>query len=191
MDRLTEWTPPGVTAEAWDQAHRRVWAYLAALGVRHDFQLQRLVQRIMERVNDGIERGDTRPPVVIAIENVETELAGWFRRLLEIEDPDVAEVSLRGRLALLLAQTPHRWTILLFSDPPWPHEFVMAVRESYLEVVPGLWLGRMDSPGLELGTIPRLADSVLRGLDRLHGVKWALFWLLLSACLALVIHWVR
>jgi hypothetical protein len=164
---------------------------MAALGVRHDFQLQRLVQRIMERVKACIEQGDTRPPVVIAVEKVEEELAGWFRLLLGLEDSDETELSLRGRLALILAQTPHRWHGLLLTDPPWPHEFVMAVRESYLEVVPGLWLGRMECPRLELGRIPRLADTVLSGLDRLRWVKWTLLWLMLIACLALVIHLTR
>jgi hypothetical protein len=49
----------------------------------------------------------------------------------------------------------------------------------------------MESPGLELGTIPRLADSVLRHLDRLRWVKWTLFWLILGGTLALVIHLTR
>ena len=192
MDRFAELIPPGgVTAEAWDQAHRRVWAYLAALGVRHDFLLHRLVQRLMARVQRGIEQGDARPPVVIASEKVEEALAGWFSALLGLEDADVAEVSLQGRLALILADTPHRWHGLLLTEPPWPDEFVLAVRESYLVAVPKLCLGRMDSPRLDLGAIPRLADSVLRGLDRLRWVKWTLFWLGLGAGLALLIYLTR
>ena len=188
MDRHSALIPPGVTTEAWNQAHRRVWAYMAALGVRHDFQLHRLVQHVMERVKSCIEQGDTRPPLVIAIENVEAELVDWFKLLLGIENADLAEISLQGRLALILAATPNRWHGLLLTDPPWPDEFVMAVRESYLKAVPELWLGRMEHPLLELGTIPRLADSVLRGLDRLRWVKWTLFWLVTIASLALMIH---
>lgn len=191
MDGLTELMPPGVTAEAWNEAHRRVWAYMAALGVRHDFQLQRLVQRIMERVKACIEQGDTRPPMVIGIENVEEELVGWFKVLLEINDTDSAEASQRGRLALILAATPHRWHGMLLTDPPWPEEFVTAVRQSYLEAVPDLRLGRMECPPLELGAIPRLADSMLRGLDRLRWVKWTLFWSMVITSLGLVIYLTR
>lgn len=191
MDRFDALIPPGVTAAAWDQAHRRVWAYLAALGVRHDFLLHRLVQRLMERVKQCVEQGDERHPVLIASERVEEELADWFKNLLGIEDSDAAEVSLQGRLALILAELPHHWHVLLLTDPPWPDEFVMAVRESYLVAVPELCLGRMDSPGLDLGAIPRMADSVLRGLDRLRWVKWTLFWLLLGAFAALIIYLTR
>lgn len=190
-EELAELMPPGVTAEAWDRAHRRVWAYLAALGVRHDFLLHRLVQRLMEEVRQDIESGDARPPEAIAGEAVEAELAGWFKALLGGEGVDGDEISLQGRLALLLAETPCRWHALLLTDPPWPGKFVRAVRESYLEAVPELRLGRMECPVLELGAIPHLADSVLRGLDRLHWVKWSLIWLGLIASCVLIFYLTR
>lgn len=191
MDGLADLIPPGVSAEAWDRAHRRVWAYLAALGVRHDFQLHRLVQRLMERVRQGIASGDRRPPEAIAGEAVEAELVGWFKALLGGDGADAAEMSLQGRLALILAETPCRWHALLLTDPPWPVEFVRAVRESYLEAVPELRLGRMECPGLELGAIPRLADSVLRGLDRMEWVKWTLIWFGLIASFVLIFYLTR
>lgn len=191
MDRFDALIPTGVSAAAWDQAHRRVWAYLAALGVRHDFLLHRLVQRQMEQVKRCIEQGDVRPPVQIASEKIEEELAEWFRALLGIEDSDETEVSLQGRLALILAELPHRWHVLLLTEPPWPEEFVTAVRQSYLVAAPELCRGRMESPGLELGAIPRLADSVLRGLDRWHWVKWTLIWLILGAFAGTLIYLTR
>lgn len=188
MDGLAEMIPRGVAPEAWNQAHRRVWAYLAALGVRHDFLLHRLVQRLMERVKVCIEQGDLRPPVVIASECVEEELAGWFKVLLGIEGLDAAELSLRGRLALILAELPHRWHDLLLIDPPWPAEFVEAVRQSYLSAVPELKTGRMECPPLEFGAIPRLADSMLRGLDRQQWLKWTLVWLGLGAAGIVIVY---
>jgi hypothetical protein len=189
MARIAELIPPGVTAESWDDAHRRVWSYLAALGVRRDFLLHRLVQRVMDRTAGHIENGDTRPPVTIASKEVEEEVAEWFRLLLEVDQGDILEISLRGRLALLLAEMPQRWHDQFLSGPPWPDAFVKAVRESYLDVLPELRAGKMDSPALKLGDIPSLADKALRGLDRVRALRSMLIWSCALALLGLLVYY--
>lgn len=176
MARLDELIPPGVSAEEWDAAHRRVWAYMAALGVRHEFLLHRRVQQVMERCAERLAGGAAQDPVHTAALEVEHQVLNWYRAVLDIapsEDgtSDPAEVSLRGRLAMLLADLPARWHGIFLSDPPWPAEFVQAVRSSYLDAVPALRHGHMGGPTLDLGRLPQLAEKALITLDRARWLR--------------------
>jgi hypothetical protein len=196
MARTEELILPAVTAEEWNGAYRRVGAYLSALGVRHEFLLYRLVQQVMDRCAARIEAGDSRDVAQAATAEVERQVLDWFRAVLGIEssahsncDPD--EISLRGRLAMLLAEMPAYWHGVFLTDPPWPEEFVQAVRSSYLEAVPALSMGRMDCPPLDLGRVPQLADKALCKIDRTPWLRLFLLWAAFAALFGFVFWFTR
>jgi hypothetical protein len=181
MAQIDELIPDGLTAEEWDTAHRRVWAYLAALGVRHEFLLHRCVSQIMQHCESRLAEGAPSDVVSMAANEVEQQVVDWFRSLLAIasDDPigqDAAVISLRGRLAMLLADMPTHWHGVFLTDPPWPEAFVRSVRESYLEAVPSLLRGHMTAPPLDLGRVPQLADRALRTIDRTFWLRMTLLW---------------
>lgn len=181
MARTDEMIPDGITPEAWDAAYRRVSAYLAALGVRHEFLRHRLVQQVMDRCAARLAVDGAQEPVQAATDEIERQILDWFRAVLGIApDADVAcepsPLSLRGRLAMLLASHPTHWHGVFLTDPPWPEDFVRTVRASYLEAVPALRLGRMAGPPLDLGRVPQLADQALRTLDRSRWLRVLLLW---------------
>jgi len=188
MARINDVIPAGLTAEEWDAAYRRVWAYLTALGVRHEFQLHLLVQQVMERCAVRLSAGPAQHAVQVATDETERLVLDWFQAVLGIAPSDVAaigdpaQLSLRGRLAMLLADMPapeHNGIFL--SDPPWPEAFVRLVRASYVEAVPALRLGQVTSPPLALGLVPQLADRALRTMDRLRWLRVLLLWGLFAA----------
>ena len=182
MASNVELIPPGVTAEDWDAAYRRVRAYLAALGVRHEYLLHRRVQQVMERCTARLAARGAQEPVHGAATEVERQVLDWFRAVLDVAPADEAaadpaELSLRGRLAMLLADLPERWHDVFLSDPPWPEEFVQAVRSGYLEAVPDLRHGRMGGPSLDLGRVPQFAEKALLTIDCTRWLRLIVLWL--------------
>lgn len=164
-----------MTSSEYDESYRRVNAYIAALGVHQEFLRNQLVHRVMERTFDETKPGE-RASLEIAIREVEQETFSWLSRVLAISQDQTEEISLRGRLALLLADFPGKWQELFLADPPWPEDFVRAMRESYLNAVPHFYTGSMVDRPLELGYIPRLAEVTLLTLEKTRWLRLILLW---------------
>ena len=181
MVHLDELIPPGISVDDWDAAHRRVWAYLAALGVRHEFLLHRHVQDVMARCATRMAADSRLDALQAATDEVDRTVLAWFRAVLGaagvvIRDEDLGSLSLRGRLAMLLVDLPRHWAGVFLADPPWPADFVKAVRACYIEGVPAMRLGHMTGPPLELGLVPQLADKALQTIDHTRWLRIVLLW---------------
>ena len=87
-------------------------------------------------------------------------------------------LSTRGRLALLLADMPGKWQDQFLRPGPWPAEFVVAMRETYLRAGPDFQLAKMTPRPLDLGPIATLTQFSRLPYARMVAI-WVLFGLLL------------
>jgi hypothetical protein len=85
-------------------------------------------------------------------------------------------LSTRGRLALLLVDMPGKWQEQFLHPPPWPEEFIKAMREAYLRAGPDFQLAKMAPRPLDLGPI-----ATLTNLSLLPFRKMIFVWCLLVA----------
>lgn len=95
-------------------------------------------------------------------------------------------LSTRGRLALLLVDMPGKWQEQFLHPPPWPDEFIKAMRDAYLRAGPDFQLAKMAPRPLDLGPI-----ATLTNLSLLPFRKMIFVWLtlaLLFVVLFLVTH---
>ena len=97
----------------------------------------------------------------------------WFGRVLQ-EAPGSANhmLSTRGRLALLLVDMPGKWQEQFLHPPPWPDDFIKAMREAYLRAGPDFQLAKMAPRPLDLGPMATLSN-----LSMLPFRKMILVWL--------------
>lgn len=191
MDTLSQRLPSGTTLEEWDEAYRRVEAYLSALRIRNKLVLAALTNRVLRETENYIRDGARERPAALASTIIDQIVLDWFRRVLETNGENPREVSLRGRLALLLTDLPTRWQDQFLSDPPWPDEFLQAMRSNFVSSGPDFQLARMAARPLNLGVLPTLADNTLRGLDRLPWVRTGLLWIVIGGLFGLLFYLTR
>jgi len=88
----------------------------------------------------------------LAAEEMDLVVTEWFGQVLQ-EEPLGANhmLSTRGRLALLLVDMPGKWQEQFLHPPPWPEEFIKAMREAYLRAGPDFQLAKMAPRPLDLG----------------------------------------
>lgn len=149
----------------WEEAYAAVEAYLLALRVRNRILLADLVRGILFRAAERKEAEPGRTPRELAMEETLGEIARWTHEVLE-EDAEDAQLSLRGRLALLLADMPNRWQGVFLTPAPWPEEFLRAMRSSYLAAGPEMRGLRMEPHPLELNPLGTGAAQWSELLDR-------------------------
>lgn len=177
----------GRPVEEWNAAYAKVESYFHALRVRNKTLLGRLVilvlKRAMRRAPQELQLSATE----LAAEEMDSVLTEWFAQVLQ-EAPVGAThmLSTRGRLALLLADMPGKWQEQFLHPPPWPDEFIKAMREAYLRAGPDFQLAKMAPRPLDLGPIATLSN-----LSALPFRKMIFFWIaiaLLFVALFLVTH---
>lgn len=176
--------PPGHTAEAWNDAYRKVSAYLGALRVRNKFLLGQLVLRILRRALNRAHAEPERLPTELATEEAVRHVNEWCHNVLGADPADTPfRVSTRGRLSLLLADMPGKWQEFFLRDGPWPEGFVKAMRESYLRAGPDFQLSQMEPREIDLGAIHALTSLSRRPYLKMF-ITWGLFILLLVVIFA-------
>jgi hypothetical protein len=111
----------------------------------------------------------------LAAEEMDLVVTEWFGQVLQ-EAPVGANhmLSTRGRLALLLVDMPGKWQEQFLHPPPWPEEFIKAMREAYLRAGPDFQLAKMAPRPLDLGPIATLSN-----LSMLPFRKMIFVWFLL------------
>jgi hypothetical protein len=177
---------PGIIAghslEEWNAAHMRVESYFMALRVRNKPLVGELASRVIERAMRRAEDEPDRPAMGIAAEEMECVVTEWFSAVLD-DSRDVNDpmLSVRGRLALLLADMPGKWQEQFLKPGPWPDEFVRAMRESYLHSGPDLQHAHMSPRDLDLGPI-----AALTKLGDLPYFRMVLAWLAFVALLVVL-----
>ncbi|MCL5742372.1 MAG: hypothetical protein M1541_00395 [Acidobacteria bacterium] len=183
--------PPGTTQEQWEKATAHVVRYLAALNVRDQPRLSRLVPWVLNQATERFEAVPGTPPLVAATDALDEYIVQWFRTLMALEETDPAEVSQRGRLALLITKMPPHGRDEFLSDPPWPEEFVEAVRLSYLRTGPDSQFSRMRPRPLDLGPIPLVVETGLWQLDRAPVFRAVIVSAVFGAAFGLLFYFTR
>jgi hypothetical protein len=166
----------------WNAASATVEAYFNSLGVRNPALRGELVSRVLDCSVRRAEGERQRPPIVIAVEEMDRMMAEWFAAVLgETGGPPDPLLMARGRLALLLAGMPERWQEQFLSPAPWPEEFVNAMRKAYMRAGPDFQFSQMSPRPIDLGPMTTLAK-----LGNLPYFRVLLFWLLFALLLGAI-----
>jgi len=185
---LAEIGPPGSLAghslDEWNDAYEMVQWYFQALRVRNKLLLHQLVVKVLQRAIEHTPLTTSRSATELAVEEMDQVVNEWFAEVLD-EPSTQSDVMLstRGRLALLLADMPVKWQEQFLRPPPWPEEFVAAMRDAFLRAGPNFQLSQMQPRPLDLGPI-----TTLTNLSRKGAFKYAalLSWAILGAFLVTV-----
>ncbi len=175
----------GRSLNEWNAAYAKVENYFHALRIRNKPLLGQLVLRVLEqaKLRAPVETG--RSATELAVEEMERLVTDWFGQVLQASPTNSDQMlSTRGRLALLLADMPGRWQDQFLRPGPWPEEFVMAMRETFLLAGPDFQISKMTPRPLDLGPI-----TTLTNLGKYPYVRMAAAWLLL-ALLLVGLFWV-
>ena len=151
--------------EEWEDAYAAVEAYLGALRIRNRLLVAELVRGILWRASVRRALDPESTERKLAMEETLTEIGEWTERVLEEPLVD-RRLAARGRLALLLAGMPDRWQGVFLTPPPWPDEFVAAMRSSYLAAGPRFAELTMVPKPLELNAIGSGAAQWWETMDR-------------------------
>jgi len=177
----------GRALEEWNAAYAKVESYFHALRIRNKVLLGRLVILVLKRAMRRAPQEPQLSATELAAEEMDSVVTEWFGQVLQ-EAPMGAThmLSTRGRLALLLVDMPGKWQEQFLHPPPWPDEFIKAMREAYLRAGPDFQLAKMAPRPLDLGPI-----ATLTNLSLLPFRKMIFVWLtlvLLFVLLFLVTH---
>jgi hypothetical protein len=177
----------GRPLEEWNAAYAKVESYFHALRIRNKVLLGRLVILVLKRAMRRAPQEAQLSATELAAEEMDVVVTEWFGQVLQ-EAPvgPTHMLSTRGRLALLLVDMPGKWQEQFLHPPPWPDEFIKAMRDAYLRAGPDFQLAKMAPRPLDLGPI-----ATLTNLSLLPFRKMILVWLtlaLLFVLLFLVTH---
>ena len=147
----------GRPLEEWNAAYAKVENYFHALRIRNQVLLGQLVLRVLERAQHRASAEPQHSATQLAAEEMDKLVTEWFSEVLQ-SPPTKADqtLSTRGRLALLLADMPGKWQEQFLRPPPWPDEFVCAMRETFLRAGPDFQISQMTPRPLDLGPIAQL-----------------------------------
>src|SRR5262249_55234317 len=177
----------GRPLDEWNAAYAKVESYFHALRIRNKVLLGRLVILVLKRAMRRAPQDTHLSATELAAEEMDAVVTEWFGQVLQ-EAPVGPNHMLptRGRLALLLVDMPGKWQEQFLHPPPWPEEFIKAMREAYLRAGPDFQLAKMAPRPLDLGPI-----ATLTNLSMLPFRKMIFVWLtlaLLFVVLFLVTH---
>ena len=162
----------GRPLEEWNAAYAKVENYFHALRIRNKALLGQLVLRVLERAMKRAPAEPDHSATYIAAEEMDRTVTEWFAAVLQAPPTNADQMlSTRGRLALLLADMPGKWQDQFLRPPPWPEEFVSAMRETFLRAGPDFQLSKMSARPFDLGPI-----TTLTNLGRVPYLKMSLAW---------------
>lgn len=170
----------------WEEAYTAVEAYLRALRLRNRLLVAELVRGVLWRASARRVHEPQRAARELAMEEILAEIADWTQDVLDVPLAN-RRLSSRGRLALLLAGMPDKWQGVFLTPPPWPEEFVEAMRDSYIAAGPQFAELTMVPQPLEFNMIGSGAAQWYETMNRKPIVR-SLFLLLLAA-FGLFIAW--
>jgi hypothetical protein len=149
----------------WQEAYAAIGAYLQALRLQNPLLIAELVNGILKRAYARQNAEPNQPARLLAIDEALTEIADWTQDVLGISLEN-RRLAVRGRLALLLAGMPDKWQGVFLTPPPWPPEFVEAMRKSYLAAGPEFAALTMVPKPLEFNVIGSGAAQWWETMDR-------------------------
>ncbi len=170
----------------WEEAYAAVESYLQALRLRNRLLVAELVRAVLWRASARHAQEPQKPPRVLAMEEVLSEVAEWTQDVLDVP-LEHRRLAARGRLALLLAGMPDQWQGVFLTPAPWPPAFVEAMKKSYLAAGPRFHSLTMIPKPLELNAIGTGAAQWWETMERKPIVRMMFSALLLL--LAVVAAW--
>jgi len=175
----------GRPLDEWNAAYAKVESYFHALRIRNKVLLGRLVIHVLKRAMRRAPQEAQLTATELAAEEMDLVVTEWFGQVLQ-EAPVGANhmLSTRGRLALLLVDMPGKWQEQFLHPPPWPEEFIKAMREAYLRAGPDFQLAKMAPRPLDLGPIATLSNLSMLPFRKMIFV-WAMLVLLFVALFVL------
>jgi hypothetical protein len=143
--------------EEWNAAYLAVESYFEALLVSDRLLRAGLIARVLDAARNRAEPDRESSATVLAMKELDRSITDWFSAVFDgSPQPNDILFSVRGRLALLLAEMPARWQEQFLQPGPWPAEFVRAMRESFLRAGPDFQFSQMQPRPIDLGPITTL-----------------------------------
>ena len=155
----------------WEDAYHAVESYLSSLRVRNRLLSAELVRGILWRASERTAIDPGMSARELAIEETLFAIGDWTEQVLG-EPLEGRRLAVRGRLALLLAGMPDKWQPIFLTAPPWPSEFVEAMRSSYLAAGPQFAELKMVPQELEFNAIGSGAAQWYETMDRQPIIRW-------------------
>ncbi|HEV3025854.1 MAG TPA: hypothetical protein VGX76_25445, partial [Pirellulales bacterium] len=158
--------PKTGTLAAWNAAYIRVEDYLRAHRIHNRLQQLRIIQKVLERAAERHAAKPALDPTVLAAEEIEALMDGWFGELLEQRGQPHDRLAVDGRVALLLCDGAQRWPEAMLNDKQMPPEFVQAMRANSMRAGPDLAISSMVARPIDLGPISEAAGETLERFER-------------------------
>ncbi len=158
---------PPRTDPAWNEAHERVESYLRAHHIERPIVLSELTNAIISTAWRQAGAAPAEAPVTLALREADRTITDWFGRVLARGAVHSRRLSVRGRLALALADAPGRWPDAFLAPVDPPRELSDTMRAAFLRAGPPPQLYKMAAPTIPLGRVARLIDL---GWDAI--VRW-------------------
>lgn len=177
-----------VELDEWEEAYAAVEAYLQALRIRNRLLAAELVRGILWRASTRRVNEPEKPARLLAMEETLAELADWTQQVLD-EPLENRRLAARGRLALLLAGMPGKWQGVFLTPPPWPQEFVEAMKQSYLAAGPSFAELKMEPKPLKFNALGSGAALWWETMDRRPIVR-TVFTLVLLTLIGLAVAFI-
>jgi hypothetical protein len=145
---------------SWDEAFLRVEGYLRAYGLESHVLLNSITASIIQEARDRAQKGTPGDPVGIAMGVTHSRIGTWFAQSGHDVDWDNEHTRAKGRLALIIADVPGRWSNYFLSPDPIPPELAGAMASFQILPGPEMKLSNMAPEPLEFGLLepgdPRL-----------------------------------
>jgi hypothetical protein len=185
MNALVLTESPGRLAarplDDWNAAYSKVESYFHALRVRNRLLLGQLVEMVLQRAMARAAQEPARSATELAVEEMDRLVNHWFAQVLQADSEGTEMLSTRGRLALLLADQAGKWQDQFLRPGPWPADFIIAMRETYLRAGPDFQISQMAPRPLDLGPI-----GALTSIGRMPYTKMVATWVLFVCVLVLI-----
>lgn len=179
------------TLEAWNAAYVRVEDYLRAHRIHNRLHQVRLIQKTLERAAGRHAADPQLDPTVLAAEEIEAIMDGWFARMLDQRGQPHERIAIDGRVALLLCDGPQRWPYAFLEEEHVPPEFVEAMRASSIRAGPDMAISSMVPRTIDLGPISEAAGETLERFERWPILRAVFLWILFAAALAAIFRLTR
>ncbi len=188
---VREFRPRTGTMDEWNAAYVRVEDYLRAHRIHNRLHQSRLIQQVLERAARRHERESGRSPTVIAAEETEAMMDGWFAEMLDGRGQPHERIAVDGRLALLLSDGPQRWPYAFLDHREIPAEFGAAMRAGVIQAGPDMAVSSMVPRPIDLGPIPEAAGETMETFEKWPILRVLLLWLCFAVVLAAIFRITR
>jgi hypothetical protein len=136
---------------AWDEAFLRVESYLHAHHLESRTLLNQLATEIIAEARARARARGTEEPVAIAMEVTHARIGAWFARAGCESGWAHERDRAHGRLALVIANLPGRWSNHFLSAEPVPPELAATMAAFQFQPGPELRFSNMPPAPLEFG----------------------------------------